>query len=234
MAWAAGAFTRVGGSTHWVDDKNAAINIVASRHDTNDEDLAAGINFCLNRDGTSKPTSDFLPVADNTQNLGSGAFRWLTLNGVAISKFASVLRAAKALTTSRSATIVGVNDPELSVAIAAAGTYEFEVFVVEYGTTTTGQGIRYNINYSGTFTANFSVYVDTANSATVAVQSGQNVGMQAFGVAPLGPPGVALQMKGQIVVTGAGTLAFSWAQSISNANATNVAQGSFMRVSLAT
>lgn len=81
MAWSGGAFTRIGGSTHWVDDKNAAINIVASRHDTNDEDLASGINFCLNKDGTSKPTADFLPNTDNTQALGSASFRWATING---------------------------------------------------------------------------------------------------------------------------------------------------------
>lgn len=79
MAWSGGAFTRIGGATHWVDDKNAAINIVASRHDTNDEDLATGINFCLNRDGTSRPTADFLPAVDNTQGLGSASFRWATI-----------------------------------------------------------------------------------------------------------------------------------------------------------
>lgn len=97
MPWSAGAFARVGGSTHWVDDKNASINIVASRHDTNDEDLAAGISFCLNRDGTSKPTGDFLPAADATQNLGNGSFRWASITaGVAT---APVIVATTSVTT---------------------------------------------------------------------------------------------------------------------------------------
>lgn len=79
MAWSAGAFTRIGGTTHWVDDKNAAINIVASRHDTNDEDIATGINACLTRDGTSKPAADFLPAINNTYSLGSVAAKWLNI-----------------------------------------------------------------------------------------------------------------------------------------------------------
>lgn len=84
MTWSGGAFTRIGGSTHWVDDKNAAINIVASRHDTNDEDLAGGINFCLNKDGTSAPTGDFTPAVDNTKGLGTALLRWASLNGDSI------------------------------------------------------------------------------------------------------------------------------------------------------
>lgn len=82
MAWSGGAFTRIGGSTHWVDDKNAAINIVASRHDTNDEDLATGINFCLNRDNSSRVAADFLPDADNSRALGTLATRWKSFNGL--------------------------------------------------------------------------------------------------------------------------------------------------------
>lgn len=82
MAWAGGAFSRIGGTTHWVDDKNAAINIVASRHDTNDEDLAGGINACLTRDGTAKPTADFLPDVDNSRALGTTTTRWKSFNGL--------------------------------------------------------------------------------------------------------------------------------------------------------
>lgn len=58
MAWGSGTFTRVGGTTHWLDDKNAAINIVATRHDTNDEDIATGINQCLNKDGSNAATGN--------------------------------------------------------------------------------------------------------------------------------------------------------------------------------
>lgn len=78
MAWSgSGTFSRVFGASGWTNDKNNGVKILASRHDTNDQDLADGINACLTRNNESKPTSDFLPAADNTLSLGSASFRWL-------------------------------------------------------------------------------------------------------------------------------------------------------------
>lgn len=88
MPWVAGTFSRIFGSTGWTDDKNAAIKILSSRHDTHDQDLADGINACLTRDNLAKPTASFLPATDNTLNLGSGSFRWNSLNGIAVTDFA--------------------------------------------------------------------------------------------------------------------------------------------------
>lgn len=44
MGWASGVYTRVFGSAGWQDDKAALIKILASRHDTHDQDIAAGLN----------------------------------------------------------------------------------------------------------------------------------------------------------------------------------------------
>lgn len=76
MSWSAGVFTRTYGSNGWVNDKNAGTKILASRHDTNDDDLATGINACLTRDGTAKPAANFLPNVDSTYALGSATYRW--------------------------------------------------------------------------------------------------------------------------------------------------------------
>jgi len=70
MAWSgSGTYSRTNGSFSgadvWADDANAAIGIVASRHDTHDQDLAAGINACLTKNGENEPTA----------NLPMGAFR---------------------------------------------------------------------------------------------------------------------------------------------------------------
>jgi len=50
-----GTFVRVNtdfsGPTVWQQDQSAAIKIIASRHDTHDQDLATGIEQCLNLDG---------------------------------------------------------------------------------------------------------------------------------------------------------------------------------------
>lgn len=84
MAWNLGTFTRFFGATGWQDDKASAINIVSSRHDTHDEDIAEGINACLTRDNQAKPTADFRPVSNSTLSLGSAALQWLNffLSGI--------------------------------------------------------------------------------------------------------------------------------------------------------
>lgn len=67
MAWnGSGSFQRTNGSFSganvWEDDANAAYDIVDSRHDTHDQDLAQGINNCLTKDGQNSPTAN-LPMA---------------------------------------------------------------------------------------------------------------------------------------------------------------------------
>lgn len=82
MGWSGGAFSRFFGSTGWSDDKSAGTNIVATRHDTHDQDISDGINACLTRDNQAKPNADFAPNADNTLNIGSVSFRWHRVYGV--------------------------------------------------------------------------------------------------------------------------------------------------------
>lgn len=93
MPWSAGVFTRQYGSSGWQNDKNAGTKILASRHDTNDDDLATGISACVAKDGTNQPLAN-LPmggfhhtgVSDATsldqyasaKQLQNSAFTWLT------------------------------------------------------------------------------------------------------------------------------------------------------------
>jgi hypothetical protein len=58
MGWAAGVYTRLFGSTGWADDKNASTKILASRHDSHDQDVATALNNCILRDGTGVPTAN--------------------------------------------------------------------------------------------------------------------------------------------------------------------------------
>lgn len=57
MAWSGGTFTRTNGvnsgATTWATDAAAGVKIVDTRHDTHDQDLATGINQCLNKDGSN-------------------------------------------------------------------------------------------------------------------------------------------------------------------------------------
>lgn len=112
MPWSpAGQFTRYYGAAGWTDDRNSGINILASKHDTHDEDLAEGINACMTRDGTAKPSADFNPSADDSLSLGSTLLQWkyIFLKGIGRlpDAFGNVLGYGKtAAETSAGATIV--------------------------------------------------------------------------------------------------------------------------------
>lgn len=76
MAWSGGVFTRTNGvysgATVWASDKAALINIVATRHDTHDQDMAQGINACLLKDGTNSPSATINWNAQKITNLAPG------------------------------------------------------------------------------------------------------------------------------------------------------------------
>ena len=76
-----GNFIRV---HNWTADAANGLDINAGEMDAEDNGFATGLSNCVTRDGQGKMSVDFLPNADNTLNLGSGSFRWATLNGVAI------------------------------------------------------------------------------------------------------------------------------------------------------
>lgn len=57
MGWSGGSYTKGNNSTGgWVGDASLGIGIEAGRHDTQDNDFAAGINQCLNKDGSNAAT----------------------------------------------------------------------------------------------------------------------------------------------------------------------------------
>jgi hypothetical protein len=62
MPWAGGVFTRTDGTrvgtSVWQQAKAALIGILATSHDTHDQDIATGINNCLARDGQNAATGD--------------------------------------------------------------------------------------------------------------------------------------------------------------------------------
>lgn len=66
MPWSSGTYTKWNASNvppNWVGDASVGIKIEASRHDTQDDDFAAGINNCLTKDGSNAATGNI--------NLGS-------------------------------------------------------------------------------------------------------------------------------------------------------------------
>ena len=76
MGWTAGTFTRTNGvytgPNVWQDDEANGFDIEASRADTHDEDLAQGINSCINKDGSNSMTGDLPLNSNKIVSLASG------------------------------------------------------------------------------------------------------------------------------------------------------------------
>lgn len=213
MAWSGGTFTRVGGATHWVDDKNAAINIVASRHDTNDQDIATGINDCLTRDNQSKPTVSFLPNADNSLDLGALATRWRTLFAVA-AQFGDGAVGTPAISFTAD-TDTGVYRPGADqVAIATGGTRRLNIsanfFVVDSGQLiTTTDGTAAAPVYSFNSDPDTGFYRDTANQIAIAL-GGSAAGQIAQGSFTGTLTGYAANPTGTVKYQRIGNMAMLW------------------------
>lgn len=155
---------------------------------------------------------------------GSGTFNatGLYVQGVIID---ASLKATKTALTARPSNIVLANDPDLVVALTA-GTWAIEVLLNAYNTSSAAIGISFNLNYSGTFTANSSLFstfgVIAANNLITATVT---TSLAAGNCGPALASGMIL-VKATLVATGAGNLGLAWAQNVSNVSATNVGAGS--------
>ena len=76
MAWADGVFTRTNGTYSgplvWTSDAGAGIDIMSNRHDTHDEDLADGIDACINKNGQNAAAANISWGDFKITDLGNG------------------------------------------------------------------------------------------------------------------------------------------------------------------
>ena len=77
MPWNTGNFTRTNGeftgATVWQQDAAKPVGIDADRHDTHDQDIADGIDQCLNKGGQNSPTANISWGGNKITNLAAGA-----------------------------------------------------------------------------------------------------------------------------------------------------------------
>jgi hypothetical protein len=82
VPWSGGVYTRSNGvfqgATVWAQDAAVPVNIIATRHDTHDQDIATGLNNCVTIDGLNPPSTNFPAKVDNSYSLGTPSFRWQT------------------------------------------------------------------------------------------------------------------------------------------------------------
>lgn len=76
MSWSGGTYTKGNNATGgWVGDASLGIGIEAGRHDTQDNDFAAGINQCLNKDGSNSATGNLNIGTNRVTNIGAATAR---------------------------------------------------------------------------------------------------------------------------------------------------------------
>lgn len=144
----------------------------------------------------------------------------------------------------RSSTVTLTNSTQLAYP-CAAGTYAFELLFFSYFTTAVTNGITANINYSGTFTAVGSYLCGSLTNGTTTDLSIQPVQISAtvnnalagltlatYGASVTSAAPAVHKIKGNLIATGAGTLALAFAQSSSGVNTANLGVGSYMTVTL--
>lgn len=68
--WSGGVFTRL---HNWINDYNGAIGIDPTRHDAEDDNLAAGINACINKDGSNAFTGNIDAGSNKITNVTAGS-----------------------------------------------------------------------------------------------------------------------------------------------------------------
>jgi hypothetical protein len=164
------------------------------------------------------------------QGIGTLNTTGLFVNGVAVSTGLGIAqKAIKVAQTSRASTTTLANDPDLAIAIAAAGTYVIEVLFGAYNTAGATVGISFNLNYSGTFTQTSSLllaagFTNQGNLIQTAVTT------SAFSGNCNTANGAYNVLKATLVATGAGTLGFAWAQVNTNPTGTIVPAGSYMTI----
>ncbi len=120
MAWnGSGTFARTNGTysgtTVWQQDAAALVDIEADRHDTHDQDLAAGINACLAKNGENAMTGDLDMGSNDITNAGAGAFTSLTVGG------ADVVVESASLTAGTGISVSGTFATSVTVGLSHLG-----------------------------------------------------------------------------------------------------------------
>ena len=141
MSWSGGIFTRTNGvytgATVWFQDYTHNVKIVYDRHDTHDQDLAEGINACINKNGQNSPTTNINWGGFKITNLAQGsatadsARYGQTVTALAIDPSSKILTASRAdgdLTVDLTPIVVAGDTSDFarqSIDNAFAGTNDF-------------------------------------------------------------------------------------------------------------
>ena len=76
MGFSSGTYSRTNGvntgANTWADDRDEPVAILATRHDTHDEDIASALSMCVLKDGTQTITADIPFNSNKITGLSAG------------------------------------------------------------------------------------------------------------------------------------------------------------------
>jgi hypothetical protein len=139
----------------------------------------------------------------------------------------------KTITTSRSSTTTLADDPDLTLSLVSGQNYDIEIVISYQGAAigpTNPQGIKFTLNYTGTFTnsgAFIANYTGGTTGASLAALFSQSINVATITGSTTQDVAV---IKAAIKPASNGTLSFQWSQNSSSGTATKVLGESFMRV----
>lgn len=221
--WSGGVFTR---ARNWAQDKLNNINPQAALFDQEDDNFATGLNNCVTKDGTNKPSATMdwnaqrlSNIADATAFTDASSYRQ---SGVyAVKSTGTIITSSSTLT----------DDPHLVLALTA-GTWAIEQWISLCATTGGGGGFRWKFTFSGTSTSSglaFQTNIASGSSALVTGIGGTPVTFPSITVAAGLSQSDFLRWTGVAVITVAGNIVFQWAQNSASVNSTNVNAGSWLK-----
>lgn len=141
------------------------------------------------------------------------------------------LEAVKPAVTSRTSTTTLAVDPDLALVIPRAGTWTFDAWLNYTGGTLGSSDLKLSMQYSGS--SPFGVWGLNGINLVATTQiraDGNAIGTNTLSVGTNGGVFYTADIHGQITVSTTGTLALYWAQNTSSVTATNIRQGSYLRL----
>lgn len=178
--------------------------------------------FVANLPTVTPVVSDLVPIYD----LSTGELANITITSLASLIVPAELSVCKASTTSRSSVTATSADPELSLAVAANAVYRFEAFIRALSTSaapdirtifTGPAGYNYQVIHNGGNGGNYSEG-NVGSASQISRSMDANVECN-------------ISYVGTLLTAGtAGNFTFDWAQLASDATATQVLLGSWMRL----
>lgn len=183
--------------------------------------------------GSATSSTTTAATSSNVTALWSGtcdSTTFLRGDGTCAAGGASFSKAFKSADTSRASTTTLADDPDLSFASVAAGTYRWDCYLYFRSASATPDA-KFGMRISNAATISLYSYTEFEETAGISAASSVNA---TFATSPAAQTfalsvnaNEAVVITGMVVVASSSTLAVQWAQNTSDATATLLKQGSW-------